>query len=142
MGVSTGDIIASFLPASPPLGGALPLWIGFSTVLSVFNTVQCFISPKLNKRIYSKRPHEASRLFGMWTLLAAVLRLTTAYDVTSQPLYDMTLLSYILAFTHFFSELFIFRTCSIGPGVLSPLIVASISTYWAYTQRDYYLGLL
>lgn len=38
--------------------------------------------------------------------------------------YDLTVFSYILAFSHFFSELFIFRSASLGAGVLSPLIVA------------------
>ncbi|GHJ84294.1 hypothetical protein NliqN6_0696 [Naganishia liquefaciens] len=146
MPVSAGDLIASILPSAPFNSGALPLWIAFSTVLGVFNTVQCFISPKLSKRVYSRKPQQVtpltSRLFGTWTLLASAVRLYTAYHITDQGFYDITLFTYALAFTHFFSELLIFRSASLGPGVLSPLIVASVSTYWAYTQRAYYIGLL
>ncbi|KAJ9116622.1 hypothetical protein QFC20_000555 [Naganishia adeliensis] len=85
MPVSVGDIITNYLPAKAPLGGALPWWIAFSTVLGVFNTVQSFVSPKLSKRVYSRKPQQvtplASRLFGTWTLLAAALRLYTAYNI-------------------------------------------------------------
>lgn len=37
----------------------------------------------------------------------------------------MTLFTYLFAFAHFSSELFIFRTASFGPGVMSPVIVSS-----------------
>jgi hypothetical protein len=114
MPVSAGDFVSSVLPKAPLNSGALPLWIAFSTVLGVFNTVQCFISPKLSKRVYSRKPQQgesapltimtligwklirlmigvhcivtplASRLFGTWTLLASVVRLYTAYHITNQ----------------------------------------------------------
>ena len=37
----------------------------------------------------------------------------------------MALMTYLIAFAHFSSEIFIFRTAKIGPPVLSPCIVAS-----------------
>ena len=40
-------------------------------------------------------------------------------------IYDITLFSYLFAFSHFGSELLIFRTASFGPGALSPVIVSS-----------------
>lgn len=58
MPVSVGDLIANYLPAKAPLGGALPWWIAFSTVLGVFNTIQSFVSPKLSKRVYSRKPQQ------------------------------------------------------------------------------------
>ena len=39
-------------------GGYLPYWLAFVSVVSVFNTVQTFVSPTLTKRIYSKKPEE------------------------------------------------------------------------------------
>lgn len=36
----------------------------------------------------------------------------------------MTLFTYLFAFGHFASELFIFRTASFGLGVLSPVLVS------------------
>lgn len=40
-------------------------------------------------------------------------------------IYDITLMTYLLAFGHFSSELIIFRTASLNPGVISPVIVSS-----------------
>ena len=40
-------------------------------------------------------------------------------------IYDMTLFTYLFAFGHFSSELLIFRTAKINPGVMSPVVVAS-----------------
>lgn len=62
MPVSAGDLIASILPQAPLNSGALPFWIAFSTVLGVFNTVQCFISPKLSKRVYSRKPQQGGSM--------------------------------------------------------------------------------
>lgn len=39
-------------------------------------------------------------------------------------LYDMALLSYLIAFGHFSSEILIFGSCKMGP-VISPVIVSS-----------------
>lgn len=40
-------------------------------------------------------------------------------------IYDITLMTYLLAFGHFSSELIIFRTATLNPGVISPVIVSS-----------------
>jgi len=89
-------------------GGYLPYWLAFVSVVSVFNTVQTFVSPTLTKRIYSKKPEEGEypdhglsynrplillcaivtgvgrRTFGVWTLLAAVIRFYAAYEINNR----------------------------------------------------------
>lgn len=40
-------------------------------------------------------------------------------------LYDLAILSYILAFGHFGSELLVFRTAGLGAPLLSPVVVSS-----------------
>ena len=85
----------------------------------------------------------------MWTLASAAIRLYAAYNISvkgfvasslferkelaawlmkeGDRFYDLALISYVLALGHFASEFVVFRTAGIGPGLLSPLIVASAS---------------
>jgi hypothetical protein len=75
MPVSAGDFVSSILPKAPLNSGALPLWIAFSTVLGVFNTVQCFISPKLSKRVYSRKPQQGEFMpYTIMTRVAGLIR--------------------------------------------------------------------
>lgn len=39
--------------------------------------------------------------------------------------YDLALISYVLALGHFALEAVVYRTAGLGPGLISPLIVAS-----------------
>lgn len=39
-------------------------------------------------------------------------------------MYDMALLTYLIAFGHFGSEWLIFRSAKVGPGLLSPVLVS------------------
>lgn len=41
-------------------------------------------------------------------------------------LYDMTMLSFVLAFLHFITELLAFQTCELGVGAVSPLVVSGV----------------
>lgn len=84
-----------------------------------------------------------ARTFAVWTLTSAVIRVYAAYNINNKmcvtrisrdplltpvivfSMYDMAMLSYLIAFGHFSSELLIFRSCKINPGVLSPVIVSS-----------------
>lgn len=43
--------------------------------------------------------------------------------------YDLAIISYILAFGHFASEALVFKTAGPGPGLFSPIIVASESVH-------------
>lgn len=125
-------------------GGLLPYWLSFVSVLAVFNTVQSFVSATLCKRIYGRKPEQVTgvgrRTFGVWTLLSAAVRLYTAYQIHNPALYNLSIVSYILAGGHFLSELFIYKTAAMGPGALSPVVVASSSFVWMMTQKAHYLS--
>jgi len=91
----------------------------------------------------------ASEDFRVWTVLSGVVRLYAAYNINLKEcvldsllvikasadayyllwtgIYDLTLFTYLFAFAHFGSELLIFRTASVGPGALSPVVVSSES---------------
>ena len=78
-----------------------------------------------------------SRTNSVWTALSGVIRIYAAYNIHNAVyqlskgklltcrLYDLTIWSFGLALLHFGSEWFYFKTASYGPGVLSPIIVAS-----------------
>ncbi|EJD48956.1 Erg28-like protein [Auricularia subglabra TFB-10046 SS5] len=130
------------LPKTP---GLLPKWTALVASMAIFNAVQNLFGTTLTRRIYSAKPVQvtdlSARTFGIWTLLSAVVRLYCAYHITEQTIYDVTVWSYVIVLMHFGSELLVFRTASLGPGLVSPLIVGSTSLVWMLTQRDYYLSL-
>lgn len=50
-------------------GGYLPYWLAFVAVVSVYNTIQAFVSPTLTKRLYSRKPEE-----GECTIASTIVR--------------------------------------------------------------------
>ena len=90
-----------------------------------------------------------ARTFAIWTLTAALVRFYAAYNITNKAcvcdsfvstiliiddlelsyvvhsIYDMALFTYLFAFGHFASEMFIFRTARMNSGILSTFVFAS-----------------
>ncbi|KAL0954847.1 hypothetical protein HGRIS_003786 [Hohenbuehelia grisea] len=135
------DALAQYLPSSP---GWLPKWQLIVAAMAVFNGVQNFVTLKLTRRIYNNVPSQSvtglqARTFAIWTLTSAVVRGYAAYHIHEKVIYDMAIATYVLAFAHFSTELLIFRTAKINPGVLSPVIIASSSLIWMLQQYDYYV---
>jgi len=110
-------------------------WIFVVGLMAVGNTVSCFVDHSfLARHLYTgatdKTNDLAARLFGMWTLMSALLRLSCAILITNRALYNLTLLSFVLAFVHFLSEAFLYKTAPLTVGVLAPIIVSGVSTLW------------
>ncbi|OMJ09704.1 Ergosterol biosynthetic protein 28 [Smittium culicis] len=66
----------------------LPNIIFVSSILSVFNSVQCMIQPLgLTRKLYSRRSHEvtplSSHTFAAWTVLSAILRYKCSMDLSN-----------------------------------------------------------
>ncbi len=60
----------------------------------------------------------AARLFGAWTLMTGLVRIYAAYDVSSPALYQLSLITHIVAASHFTSELLVFGTLRLtGPQI-------------------------
>ncbi|KAI0087296.1 Erg28 like protein-domain-containing protein [Irpex rosettiformis] len=130
---------AADLPQGP---GILPKWLLLVSAMAIFNTVQNFTTTKLTHRLYNRLPIVApvqARTFAVWTLMSAVVRFYTAYDIHNKTLYDMSLLSFLIVFGHFTSEIFVFRTAKLNGPVISPLIVGTTSLVWMITQYDFYV---
>jgi hypothetical protein len=67
--------------------GWLPKWLLVVSLLSVFNTAQCFLDTKttLTRAIYIDAREQVSplgaRTFGAWTLLSALIRFYAAFHI-------------------------------------------------------------
>ncbi|KAJ3929820.1 MAG: Erg28 like protein-domain-containing protein [Lentinula lateritia] len=155
------DVFKSFLPTSE---GWLPIWQLVVASAAVFNAIQNYTTLKLTQRLYARMPHLVNplqaRAFGTWTITSAVIRGYAAYHIhektsastshtyyPSHPaafdllrIYDICIISYLIAFSHFTSELLIFKTAKLNGPVVSPFIVASVSLAWMILQYDFYVS--
>jgi len=64
-------------------------WICLIGVMALGNTISCFVSPSfISERLYTGAPEKANdlaaRLFGMWTLVAALLRIFCAFCIENR----------------------------------------------------------
>ncbi|KAF9422898.1 ergosterol biosynthesis protein [Podila epigama] len=128
----------STLPA-----GLLPKWLWIVGVTSFLNTFQSFYTSAANRRIYANKPQEVTglsgRTFGVWTLLSSVVRLYGAYNLHIGQIYNIVLCTFGIAWIHFMSEYFFFRTAKITGPFLAPCIVATSSLIWMVSQHDFYV---
>jgi hypothetical protein len=113
------------------------------SVVSAVNSLQAYCSPDYTSKLYTNGTVAveplSGRVFGTWTFLSAVIRMTAAYNIDSPIAYNLAIWTYGIALTHFVGEL-VFGNASLKGRFLSPLIVASSSVAWMLTQREFYLG--
>jgi len=110
-------------------------WIFVVGIMALGNTISCYVDHSfLGNRLYTAAPEKindlAARLFGIWTLMSAFLRLSCAILITNRALFNLTLLSFVVAFVHFLSEAFVYKTAPLTIGVLTPMIVSGVSMLW------------
>ncbi|KAI0316565.1 Erg28-like protein [Amylostereum chailletii] len=135
--------------------GLLPKWQLLVATTAFFNSIQNFVTVKLTKRVYNTVPPSTpgktliffpnaftalqARTFAAWTFISGVVRLYAAYHIHDKAIYDLALITYFLAFAHFVSEIFIFRTAKLSGAVISPVIVSTTSLIWMLGQYDFYV---
>lgn len=136
------------MSGTPSFVNLLRIWIGFIGTVAVGSTIQCFLSPGYAfERIYTTNEDNVTalttRLFGIWTFVSGALRVMCAVDLHNKTLYHLTLLTFIIAFGHFLSEVFVYKTASIDkPGILAPLLISSTTImlmligYWFVSAED------
>ncbi|KAF8071720.1 Erg28 like protein-domain-containing protein [Lyophyllum atratum] len=126
----------------PKTEGYLAYWQLIVAVTAVFNSLQNFATLKLTRRIYNATaivtPLQA-RTFAVWTLTSAVVRAYAAYNIHDKTIYDMAMFTYLIAFGHFSSEWLIFRSATMNPGLISPVIVSTTSLIWMFNQYSFYV---
>ena len=138
----------SILPVTTANGGILPHWLLFISVVSIFNSLQTYLSSDLSltKRVYETAPadqvtHLSARTFGTWTFMVSIVRFYGAYHLVGNPqIYQLCQWTFAVAGFHFVTEWLVYRTCKLGKGLAGPLIVSTSSLVWMFTQKDFYLA--
>lgn len=81
----------------------------------------------------------AARLFGVYTVLAGVVRVYGAYRVHDPVLYQLCLFTHVLAATHFTSEILVFKTIRLGWEHAFPLTAGFGGSIWMALQYSHYV---
>jgi hypothetical protein len=116
--------------------------------VSAANSLQAYRSESYAAQLYNGKTADgrpvtnplSSRTFGTWTFLSSVIRMYAAYNITTPAVYDMAMWSFGIALAHFVGEWLGFGSAQLKGRFVSPLIVASSTLAWMWTQRDGYLG--
>jgi len=107
------------------------LWVSFA---SLFGTLQAFYSTALLKQYqFNKAQHEvtplAGRLFGCWTTLATILRVSCALEPWNVTVYRLTICTFVLAISLYLHSFIIARSISFR-NVMMPMAFAFPSLIW------------
>ncbi|TFK85055.1 Erg28-like protein [Polyporus arcularius HHB13444] len=132
------DVVSPYLPQGP---GYLPAWQLIVAVTAALNTVSNMTSLTFSRKLYKDAfvgPVQA-RTFGIWTLTSGVVRFYAAYNIHNKQVYDLALFTYLFALLHFGTELLVYRSLKIGFPAFSPVVVASSSLIWMFTQYNFYV---
>lgn len=69
-----------------------------------------------------------------------MVRLYAAYNIHNPQIYQMAYLTYVVAFAHFMSEWFYFKTARWGAPLAGPVVIATGSLVWMALQWGFYVG--
>lgn len=81
----------------------------------------------------------SARTFGTWTAITAIVRLYAAYHTDIPVMYELAFWTFGVAWAHFMSEWFIFKTTKWSSGLAGPVFVSTSSLIWMWLQWDYYV---
>jgi hypothetical protein len=81
----------------------------------------------------------SARTFGTWTFLVGVVRIYAAYHIDEESWYQLAIWTYLVAFGHFMSECFVYRTARPRGPWLAPTSVATLSLVWLIAQYSSYV---
>lgn len=81
----------------------------------------------------------AARLFGIYTIVAGVIRAYGAYRVHDPVLYQLCLFTHVIAAVHFTSEIVVFKTLRLGWEHAFPLSAGYGGSVWMVLQYANYV---
>lgn len=116
----------------------LRLWVLTTGLASLGASVGAYLKPlsphlTLYRRTKETASASFSRMYATWLLSSTCIRFAffLAPDRSpSTPVFWLTFATYILALWHFVLEIVIFKTVSLRPGGMAPLMVAGGSIIW------------
>ncbi|KAL8938392.1 MAG: hypothetical protein Q9211_003222 [Gyalolechia sp. 1 TL-2023] len=113
------------------------------SVVSIGNSVQTYLTTSYTRRVYSAPDTTVTplhaRTFGVYTALAAIIRLYAAYNINDASMYQLAVWTYVVALGHFYSEWLVFRTARFGGGLVGPLVISMTSLVWMVLQWSSYV---
>jgi hypothetical protein len=171
------SVLAGMRGLLPGNGGLLPKWMLFVrtpkpllhtyikahdyfqlSILSIGNSVQCYRSLDLPRRMYNADPETpalkanpednvsqstatglSARTFGTWTIITSVVRLYAAYNIDNPAMYKVAFATYLVAFGHFTSEWLLFKTARWNSSLASPLAISTGTMVWMLRQWRWYV---
>ena len=71
--------------------------------------------------------------------MAGVIRVYAAHNLHLRPVYELALMTHVIATAHYLSELLIFKTCGVELPQLFPLFVGPSGTIWMLLQYSHYV---
>ncbi|EST07740.1 Erg28 [Kalmanozyma brasiliensis GHG001] len=124
--------------------GLLPRWLLVVAAMASLNGATNFFNSRASAKVYSAAGGQitplSARLFGVWNITSAIIRAYAAYNINDKVAYELCMWSFVIALVHFVSETFVYKTAKMGPGMISPLIVASSSFTAMYLQYGSYVN--
>lgn len=82
----------------------------------------------------------AARIFGVWTIMAGVIRLYAAYDITNPALFQLAFFTHAIAVVHFTSEVLVFKTMRPSRELLAPMAGGLSGLVYMSLQWKHYMG--
>ncbi|PWN47329.1 Erg28-like protein, partial [Violaceomyces palustris] len=122
--------------------GALSKWLWVTGALAVFNCVENYLDHNFSRKVYGTAGAQitplSSRMVGIWNLTSAMVRFYCAYHPQNKQVYELCMITFVIAMAHFVSELVTYKTLKLNsPGTLSPLIVAPSSLLAMYLSYPF-----
>lgn len=81
----------------------------------------------------------AARVFGTWTMLAGFIRMYAAHDISNRALYQLALITHLVAAFHFISELTVYKTLRLTGPQFFPLVAGTGGSIWMALQYSHYV---
>ncbi|KAK3318943.1 hypothetical protein B0H66DRAFT_253200 [Apodospora peruviana] len=81
----------------------------------------------------------AARLFATYTFMAGVVRFIASYDLENPGLYQLAILTHVIAAVHFTSEMFVYKTMRFTGPQAFPFAAAYGGTIWMALQYGHYV---
>lgn len=119
-------------------------WIAFVAFMDLGTAVRCFLDDNfLGNKVYTAETLSHSvnpvmaRLFGIWSVLNAVILLHCAVCIHYRPVVAMAVCSIVLSILNYLSETFIYQTTPFGFSVFFPIGVCLITLVWLGIAAPY-----
>jgi hypothetical protein len=113
----------------------LRVWVLVTGLAGFSTAIGCYTKPlSAHKTLYGSSPHTAhpefSRMFGTWLLTSTCVRVAFFLDPKNVSLFWVTFCTYVIAFLHFGTEVFVYKTVPLFPAGIAPCIVGGGSMIW------------